>query len=155
VTAVCGPKNADLAGSLGASSVIDYESEDFTKSGRRYDVIVDVAGQYPARRLRRALLRTGTLVLVGGPAGRWLQPAGHVLGALASGVFVRQRVALADTVGCKDKAAKLAEVADLITAGAVTPAIDEVYPFEELPAAIGRQELGHARGKIVVSGLSS
>lgn len=153
VTAVCGSKNADLAGSLGASRVIDYQSQDFTKSGRRYDVVVDIAGQYPARRLRRALPRTGTLVLVGGPAGRWLQPAGHVLGALVSGSVARQRVALADTVGCQDKAAKLAEVADLITAGEVTPAIDEVYPFEELPKAIARQELGHARGKIVVSGV--
>lgn len=153
VTAVCGPKNADLASSLGASSVIDYQSQDFTKSGHRYDVVVDIAGQYPARRLRRALPRTGTLVLVGGPAGRWLQPAGHVLGALVSGLVARQRVALADTVGCRDKAAKLAEVADLITAGDVTPAIDEVYPFEDLPKAIARQELGHARGKIVVSGV--
>ena len=119
----------------------------------RYDVVVDIAGQYPARRLRRALPRTGTLVLVGGAAGRWLQPAGHVLGALVSGLVARQRVALADTVGCRDKAAKLAEVANLIAAGDVTPAIDEVYSFEELPQAIARQELGHARGKIVVSGV--
>jgi NADPH:quinone reductase-like Zn-dependent oxidoreductase len=153
VTAVCGSKNADLAGSLGASTVIDYQSQDFTKSGHRYDVVVDISGQYPARRLRRALPRTGALVLVGGPAGRWLQPAGHVLGALVSGSVARQRVALADTVGCQDKAAKLAEVADLVTAGEVTPAIDEVYPFEELPKAIARQELGHARGKIVVGGV--
>lgn len=152
VTAVCGPKNAELAGSLGASTVIDYQSQDFTKAGARYDVVVDIAGQYPARSLRRALSRTGTLVLVGGPAGRWFQPVGHIFGALASGAVVRQRVALADTVACRDKAAKLAEVAELITAGEVTPVIDEVYPFEELPRAVERQELGHARGKIVISG---
>jgi len=153
VTAVCGPKNADLARSLGASTVIDYQSQDFTASGHRYDVVVDIAGQYSARRLRRALPGTGTLVLVGGPAGRWFQPVGHMFGALASGLVVRHRVAMADTVGCRDKAAKLAEVADFITAGAVSPAIDEVYPFEELPKAIARQELGHARGKIVVAGV--
>lgn len=153
VTAVCGPKNADLARALGASDVIDYQSQDFTKAGRRYDAVVDIAGQYPARRLRRALRPKGTLVLVGGQAGRWVQPAGHVLGALLTGTVARQRVALADTVSCKDKAARLAEVAELVVGGEVDPAIDEVFGFEELPKAVERQEHGHTRGKIAVSGV--
>ncbi|ACU69973.1 Alcohol dehydrogenase GroES domain protein [Catenulispora acidiphila DSM 44928] len=152
VTAVCGPKNADLAEALGATTVIDYQRHDFTNAGRRYDAIVDVAGQYPARRLRRALLRDGTLVLVGGQAGRWFQPMGHMLGAMISAPVVRQRVAMADTVAYRDKPGKLAEVAELITADEVIPVIDQVLRFEELPSAVERQELGHARGKIVVAG---
>ena len=152
VTAVCGPQNADLAKSLGAGDVIDHQSQDFTKAGRRYDVVVDIAGRYPSRSLRRALLQNGTLVLVGGPGGRWLQPVPHMLGALASAPVVRQRVVMADTVRCQDKAAKLAEILELIAAGDVTPVIEQTFGFEELPTAVERQELGHTRGKIVVTG---
>lgn len=153
VTAVCGTRDVAFAKSLGAADVIDYESEEISKAEHGYDAVIDIAGRYPARTLRRILIQRGTLVLVGGPPGRWFQPVGHMFGTLAVGPFVRQRVVMADIVACKDKTAKLAEVAELITHGEVTPAIDEEFAFEDLPTAIERQERGHARGKIVVNGV--
>ena len=84
--AVCSSPNADLVKSIGADDVIDYAREDFTRSGRRYDVLLDIAGRAGVFACRRVLAPQGTLVLIGGPAGRWVQPAGHMFSALAMGL---------------------------------------------------------------------
>ncbi|WP_372664431.1 NAD(P)-dependent alcohol dehydrogenase [Amycolatopsis kentuckyensis] len=151
VDAVCGAANAGLVRSLGAGNVVDYRSEDFTRSGRRYDFVLDVAGGRSLFACRRVLERGGTFVAVGGPAGRWLQPAGHVFAALAAGPFARRRVVLADAVACRDKKAVLGELTALVERGAVTPVIDRTYPFDDLPAAFAYQEAGHAKGKVSVT----
>ncbi|RSM43636.1 NAD(P)-dependent alcohol dehydrogenase [Amycolatopsis balhimycina DSM 5908] len=151
VDAVCGAANVEVVRSLGAEHVFDYRAEDFTRSGRRYDVVLDIAGSRSVFACRRVLSRTGTFVAVGGPAGRWVQPAGHVFAALASGPFARRRVVLADAVACPDKPAVLRELAGLVERGAVTPVIDRSYPFGDLRAAIAYQEAGHANGKVVVT----
>lgn len=151
VTAVCGSRHADLVRSLGAIEVIDYRAEDFTRTGQRYDVVLDIAGSRPAMACRRALARNGTLVLVGGPAGRWLQPAGHMFPALALAPLVPQRITLADTLRCGQKIDCLAALTKLIEDGQVTPVIDRCYGFEELAAAVLYQAGGHAAGKVVVT----
>ena len=53
VTGVCSTRNADLVRSLGAEHVIDYTAADFTARGRRYDLILQVAGTSSARACRR------------------------------------------------------------------------------------------------------
>ncbi|ADJ49207.1 NADPH:quinone reductase and related Zn-dependent oxidoreductase [Amycolatopsis mediterranei S699] len=151
VDAVCGAANAEMVRSLGAGHVFDYRAEDFTRSGRGYDVVLDIAGSRSVFACRRVLARDGTFVAVGGPAGRWVQPAGHVFSALASGPLARRRVVLADAVACADKAAALGELAGMVERGAVTPVIDRSYPFDDLREAFAYQEAGHARGKVVVT----
>jgi NADPH:quinone reductase-like Zn-dependent oxidoreductase len=149
--AVCGAANADRVRSIGADHVIDYAREDFTRRGQRYDVLLDIAGRAGALSCRRALARPGTLVLIGGPAGRWLQPAGHVFSALALGPLAGRRVALADTVSCPAKKQMLTALTTLIEDGEVTPVISRSYPFHDLQEAIRYQEQGHALGKVVVT----
>jgi NADPH:quinone reductase-like Zn-dependent oxidoreductase len=149
--AVCGPANADLVRSLGAAEVTDYTRTDFTRSGRSYDILLDIAGGHQVFACRRVLAPRGTLVVIGGPAGRWLQPAGHVFAALALGALVPQRVTLADTVSCPDKKQLLAALVTLIESGAVTPVIDRQYPFHDIAAAVGYSERGHVPGKVVVT----
>jgi NADPH:quinone reductase-like Zn-dependent oxidoreductase len=151
VTGVCSGRNADLVRSIGADEVIAYDREDFTRSGNRYDLLVDIAGSRSARACRRVLSPKGTLVAVGGQAGRWVQPAGHVFAMLASGALMSQRIALADAVGCQEKKQNLVTLAEFIEDGRVTPVIDRRYPFEEIPAAVAYQEAGHAPGKVVVT----
>ncbi|WP_242546882.1 NAD(P)-dependent alcohol dehydrogenase [Amycolatopsis sp. MtRt-6] len=143
--------NASLVRSLGAERVFDYRAEDFTRSGRRYDFVLDIAGGRSVFACRRVLARDGTFVAVGGPPGRWVQPAGHVFAALASGPVARRRVVLADAVACPDKAAALRELAGFVERGAVTPVVDRSYPFDDLRAAFAYSEAGHAKGKIVVT----
>ena len=149
--AVCSAPNADLVRSIGADNVTDYAKEDFTRSGRRYDVLLDVAGSRPVSACRRVLVPRGTLVLIGGPAGRWLQPAGHVFASLARGPLVPQRIAIADTVLCPAKKQILTTLTTLIEDGKVTPVISRTYPFHDIAEAVRYQEQGHVPGKIVVT----
>jgi NADPH:quinone reductase-like Zn-dependent oxidoreductase len=149
--AVCSLPNADLARSIGADDVIDYASQDFTRSGRRYDVLLDIAGSRPVFACRRVLAPRGTLVLIGGPAGRWLQPAGHMFSALAMAPLVSQRVAMADTVSCTAKKQILMTLTTLIEDGKVTPVISRRYPLHDIQEAVRYQEQGHAAGKVVVT----
>ncbi len=149
--AVCSSPNADLVRALGADDVIDYAKTDFTRRGKRYDVLLDIAGSRPAVACRRVVARTGTLVLIGGPAGRWLQPAGHLLSGLAIAPLGPQRIAFADSVSHAAKKQALATLAGLIEDGLVRPAIGRTYPFHDLPDAVRYQEHGHVPGKVVVT----
>lgn len=67
VTGVCSTRNVDMVGSLGADQVIDYTQADFTRSDRRYDLLLDVAGSRSWSECRRVLTPRATLVLVGAP----------------------------------------------------------------------------------------
>ncbi|MEU4829637.1 NAD(P)-dependent alcohol dehydrogenase [Streptosporangium sp. NPDC023615] len=151
VTGVCGTRNVELVRSLGADEVVDRTAEDFTRNGRRYDLVLDIAGSHAGPAYRRVLTRTGTCAVVGGPAGRWVQPVGHVLWALATSAFVPQRTVLVDVVGCTDNRRNLLTLTELIEDGRLTPVIDRRYPFEDIPAALAYQEEGHASGKVVVT----
>lgn len=104
-----------------------------------------------ARACLRALAQKGTLIIVGGPNGRWLRPADHVFGGLALGPLVRQRIAVADITRHRDPKGLLSALTELIKAGKVTPVIDRRYPFTGISEAVSYQEEGHAAGKVVVT----
>ena len=94
VTGVSSTAKVDLVKSLGADHVIDYTRQDFADGTRRYDLILDIGGSTPVRRLRRALRPRGTLVFVGGENSGNLTGLGRQLrGALIS-PFLRQRLVL-------------------------------------------------------------
>ncbi|WP_240778005.1 NAD(P)-dependent alcohol dehydrogenase [Nonomuraea basaltis] len=150
VTGVCSGRNVDLVRSLGADEVVDYTKEDFTRLGRRFDVVLDNAVRHGASAYRRVLKPKGIHILIGGPGGRWLQPAGRMFAMLAAAPFLPHGVALTDVVACKENKPNLVTLTELIEDGKVTPAIDRCYPFEEIPAAIRYQEEGHVPGKVVI-----
>ncbi|HEU5025585.1 MAG TPA: NAD(P)-dependent alcohol dehydrogenase [Spirillospora sp.] len=150
VTAVCGTRNMDLVRSLGADDVIDYTAQDFTRQGPRHDLLLDVAGTRSASVCRRALTSNGTYVAVGGPQGRWLQPAAHVFAAVAMSPLVSQRMVMADVYAYTEHKRSLMTLTELIEAGKVTPVIDRSFPFDDIPAAVAYQEEGHATGKVVI-----
>jgi len=66
VTGVCSTGKVNLVRSIGADHVIDYTKEDFTKSGQRYDLILDVVARHSIFEYKRALSPKGTCVFVGG-----------------------------------------------------------------------------------------
>lgn len=148
VTAVCSTRNAELVRSLGADHVVDYTREDFTTSGKRYDVIFDLIGNHSLTACRRALAPTGTLVLSSGTGGRVLGPMGRILRALALSPFIGQNLR---TFTATPGRAALDELRDLIESGQVTPAIDRIYPLSETAEAIRYFAEEHARGKIVIA----
>jgi NADPH:quinone reductase-like Zn-dependent oxidoreductase len=148
VTGVCSTRNVEMVRAIGADHVIDYTKENFTESGKRYDVIIDNVGNHPLLDSRQALTPNGILVMVGGPSGDWIGPLINPLKALAISPFVDQEFAL--FLGRMNKE-DLIVLSDLMQAGKMTPVIDKRYPLNEVPAAIQYSEEGHARGKIVVA----
>ena len=148
VTGVCSTRNVDMVRSIGADQVIDYTQEDFTKSGQRYDLILDMIGNHSLSDRRRALTTKGTLVLVGGPdKGRWLGPLTGLLKVVVLSRFVSQKLLPFLAHLSKDDLIVLRE---LLEAGKIAPVIDRSYPLSDVPEAIRYLEEGHARGKVVV-----
>jgi NADPH:quinone reductase-like Zn-dependent oxidoreductase len=149
VTGVCSTRNVAATRALGADHVIDYATADFTGSGQRYDLILDVAGNRSIADRRRALRPTGTLVVVGGPKeNRWIGPGGSLVRLLVVGRFSRQTLVGMLTRNNSDD---LAELAALLAAGEVTPAIERTYSLPDVPVALQYVGSGHARGKIVIT----
>jgi NADPH:quinone reductase-like Zn-dependent oxidoreductase len=148
VTGVCSTTNVDRVRSIGADHVVDYTQEDFTRSGQRYDLIVDMAGTHSLTDCRRALTARGTYVVVGTPGGRWLRGPDRFIKALVLSLFVSQRMVPFIT---KSNKGDLVVLKDLIEAGAVTPVVDRSYGLVDGPEAIRYLEKGHARGKVVIT----
>ena len=134
--------------SIGADHVIDYTREDYTKSGQRYDLIVDMVGNHSLLANRRALEPEGNFIIVGGPKGNWLGPLTGPVNAMLLSPFVGQEFGMIMAKMQKDDLATLAE---LMQSGKVTPVIDRRFSLSELPEAIRYSEEGHARGKIVIN----
>jgi NADPH:quinone reductase-like Zn-dependent oxidoreductase len=151
VTGVCSTRNLDLVRSIGADHVIDYTKEDFSKSGQRYDLILDNVGTQPLSRFRRALEPKGQCVMIGGGGpndGRLIGPMARPIKAMLVSPFVSQKFGMIFAQLNHDD---LAFLADLMQSGKVTPVIDRTYKLGDLPDAIRYLEQGHARGKVVVT----
>ncbi len=149
VTAVCSAAKADLVRTLGATHVLDYTRDDPTDGARRYDLVLDIAGNRPLAHVRRALTPKGTLVLVGGDhGGRWLGGLERSLWAMLLSPFVGHTLrGLVSTERHDD----LDLLRDLIEAGHLTPVLDRTFPLAETPAAVRYLEAGHARGKLAIA----
>jgi NADPH:quinone reductase-like Zn-dependent oxidoreductase len=149
VTGVCGTGKAELVRSLGADHVVDYTKGDVTRSGRRYDLVLQLAGTASPSDLRRLLTPTGTLLLSSGESdGRLIGPVDRILKALLLAPFVRQRLV---PFVARRSGDDLRVVKELIEAGTVTPVVDRTYPLSDVPEAIRYLEQGHARGKVVIT----
>lgn len=148
VTGVAGTAKLDLVRALGADEVVDYTAGDPLRGDDRYDLIIDTGGRHPVRRLRRALARRGTLVIVGGEGGgRITGGFGRQLRALAISPFVSQRLT---TFVSAERGDDVATLGELLAGGVLHPALDRAYPLEDAPLAIADLAAGRVRGKAVV-----
>ncbi|HVD30273.1 MAG TPA: NAD(P)-dependent alcohol dehydrogenase [Methylomirabilota bacterium] len=150
VTAVCSTRNVDQARSLGADEVIDYTKEDFTRSGRRYDVILDVASSGSLSSRTRILEPNGILVGVGSADGS-TGMASIMAGLLETAVRSRLGKQKMPFFIAKNSKEDLLVLKELIEAGKVRPVIDRTYPLNQVAEAIRYLETGHARAKVVIT----
>ena len=149
VHAVCSTRNVEQSRSLGSDRVFDYTHEDFTRTGTRYDVLFDNAGNRSWRSMRRVLAPTGTVVLVGGPRQkRLLGPLGHILRVKLASKLSRRRAVF---FIAKPNSDDLATLSDLIERGRVKPLIEQRYELAQIAEAMREMSDGHARAKIVVT----
>ena len=149
VTGVCHTRHLDAIRSLGADHMIDYAHEDFTRSGQRYDLVLDVMGGRSWRDLRRVLDPNATFVLIGGPKGnRLIGPLAHILKIRLAALRASQKVLFfIANVNRED----LLFMNELFEAGKLNPLMDCQYPLSELPQAMRHFAKGHPHGKIVIT----
>lgn len=146
VTGVDHTGKLDVLRSVGADQVIDYTEVDYTKTGQRYDRILDIAPFHTIRESRRALLRDGVYVMA--PATMT-----HLFRAMVIGPLI--------SIGSKRKMGMLMwkpfnredvdTLKGLLESGKIVPAIDRSYPLSDVPEALRYQAAGNARGKIVIT----
>ena len=124
VTGVCSTANVDLVASLGATTVIDYTSEDFTDRAERYDLIFDAVGKKksaaPLRRCRQVLAPGGACVSV-------------------------------DDGTPKPRREDLVLLGELATKGEIRPVIDRIYTLDEIVDAHRYVDKGHKRGNVAIT----
>jgi NADPH:quinone reductase-like Zn-dependent oxidoreductase len=149
VTGVCSTRNVEMVRSIGADRVIDYTQEDFTRSGQRYDVLLDCVGNHPLSACSRELNPKGTCIMAGSEAGRWMIGAfaRAITAPLLSGFASRKIVGILARANKED----LTTMRVLMETGKVTPVIDRRYNLSEVSEAIRYLEAGHARGKVVIT----
>jgi NADPH:quinone reductase-like Zn-dependent oxidoreductase len=146
VTGVCSGPHAGLVRKLGAESVIDYTRTDFTRAGRRYDVIFDVAGKSSFLRCRQVLASGGVyLTTAPSPAIMVQMPWTARFGR------TRAVVAFAGLRAAALKRQDLLVLRDLVEKSSLAAVIGARYPLERIAEAHARVDAGHKKGNIVVA----
>jgi len=140
VTGVDSKEKFDMMRSIGADHVIDYKTEDFTKNGLAYDLILDMKGNRSVSDYKRSLRPKGKCLFVGGKPSK-------ILMAVFFGSLGSKKVGLLLYKPNKD----LDSLIDLIEAGKVKPIIDKRYPLSQVSEAIGYLGDGHVKGKVVIT----
>jgi len=130
---------------LGADHVIDYTKEDFTQSGRQYDLILDLIAHRSAQAYTQALVPGGTYLMVGGSIATLLQVL--LLGSRIKKATQKNIRLLAVSPNKTD----LMAITQLCEAGKIIPMIDRQYPLEQAPEAMRYVGEGRAKGKVVIT----
>lgn len=147
VAGVCSTRNTEMVESLGADRVFDYKKEDYTQSGEKYDLIVDMVSNHSISKNRDALVAGGRYIIVGGAKGNWLGPLTQPIAAMIQDPFVDETLKFFVAEFKQDDFEYLAE---LMQTGKMTPQIDRHYKLNEISDAITYSESQRARGKIVI-----
>jgi len=142
VTAVDNDKKIEWLKTLGADEVMDYRKRDFAKSGKKWDVILDMVATRGPRKIAGALSEGGVYKAAGGGV-----PV--LLSLLLGGRFWPRNCSIGMLMVPSGRA--LTErVARLALQGQITPHLESVLPLSSVPEAISRTGLGEVRGKIVI-----
>ena len=141
VTGVCSTSNLDLVLSLGADEVIDYTKEDFSKTGRVYDVVFDTVGKSSLKGSMRSLKEGGCFLQA-------VAPPGTKLRMRWAAMITGKKLIGGTTVGTFDD---LVFLKDLVEAGKIKPVIDRSYTMEQIAEAHRYVDQGHKKGNVVIT----
>jgi alcohol dehydrogenase len=151
--------NVDLVKSLGAEVVVDYKKDDFEKTLRDYDVVLNSLDALTLHKSLSVLKPGGKLISISGP------PDPDFAQQMGFGWVVKQVMRLLSHrirkaakrhgvsysfLFMKASGDQLREIGALIDAAAIRPVVDRVYPFESMEEALAYVETGRAKGKVVV-----
>lgn len=144
VTGVDNAGKLDFVRSLGADEVVDYRSDDFTRTDEPYDLILDLVAHRSVFAYRRALAPGGRYHLVGGTVPTLLRvlTAGTIVGRLT-----RRRIGL---LAVREGPEHFGPLGELCADGEIATRIDRVCGLAEVSNAIADVGAGRVLGKVVV-----
>ncbi len=145
VTAVCSTRNIEMVRAVGADNIIDYKKEDFTKSGKLYNLVYAVNGYHPIKQYSKCLKENGNYVMSGGSNKQMSEVM--LRGSLMShkhGKKFKNYVV-------KPSQEDLLFLIDLYNKGKLSPVISKEFSLSDVPKAIRYIEEGKASGKVVVN----
>ncbi|CAM2069161.1 NAD(P)-dependent alcohol dehydrogenase [Sulfidibacter corallicola] len=141
VTGVCSTAKMDMVRALGADEVIDYTQEDFTRNGKRYDIIFDMADLTPFAKFKDSLTPSGIHILA-------------MFGLRHLWQMYRTSGSGGKRVICglgSESPEVLDSIRDLMAGGALVPIIDKIFPLERTAEASRYIDNGEHRGSVLVS----
>ena len=141
VTGVCSGKNLDMVRSIGTDHVIDYTKEDFTTTGKKYDLILDIVANRSIFDYTSALSPKGSYVAVA------FKASAVFLGPLISITGSKKVSQLSHKPNVED----LIFLKELIESGKVVPVIDRRYPLSKVAEAVRYFGEGNPSGKVVIT----
>ena len=144
VTAVCSTQKTSVAKALGADHVIDYKLEDFTKQGKKYDVILSVNGYLSLSDIQKCLNPGGRFTLIGGTDKSYIE-AMFKMPFIPKKNGVKMRL-----INMKPTVEDLNILTDIIEKGALKVVLDKTFPLSKIAEAIDYVYAGHASGKVII-----
>jgi len=148
VTGVCRTEKVEFVRSLEADHVIDYTAVDYTRTGERYDWIVDTDSHHSVLAVRHALRSDGVYVTLGGSGGPIL--AALLLGPVVGKATGRRMGLLIWWRPFNAAPDDVERLKELMAAGKVHPAIDRRFPLADVVEALRYVDDGRAKGKVVI-----
>ena len=152
--------NADLVRSLGADTVIDYRTQDFSEMLSGYDVVLNSLDAKTLEQSLKVLKPGGKLISISGPPDPAFAEAQGlnvilrlVLRAMSAGIRRKAKRAGVDYafLWMHADGGQLAELGALIEQGKIRPVVDRTFTFAQLNEAMTYLESGRAKGKVVVT----
>jgi NADPH:quinone reductase-like Zn-dependent oxidoreductase len=151
--------NVDFVKSLGADLVVDYKKDDFEKTLRDYDAVLNSLGARTLRKSLNVLKPHGKLISISGPPDpEFAEEMGLNWGVKQVMRLLSYRIRKAakrrgvsySFLFMKASGDQLREISRLIDAKDIRPIVDHVYPFESIEEALAHVDTGRAKGKVVV-----
>jgi 2-desacetyl-2-hydroxyethyl bacteriochlorophyllide A dehydrogenase len=141
VTGVDSTTKQEMIRALGADHVIDYTTENYTKNGQTYDLIIDVVGKHSVSRRLRLLKPNGVYYLA------FARPYHILLGWWVS-ITSNKKLKIQSA---NQKTEDLIYLAELLEDGKIRSMIDRKFPLEEVADAHRYAEAGGKKGNIAIS----
>lgn len=152
ITAIDQSDKLNIIRSLAPCKTLDYQTQNIQDLNESYDLILDIASTLKLNDVQKWLNPGGFYILVGhdhfGASGSGL--LGSLPKMIRLSILSLYYPFLPKASGFPPAEQIGKELATIVSAGAIKPVIDQIYPLENLQEAFDRMISGKATGKIIL-----
>lgn len=149
VTATCKTEKIDIIKSIGADEIIDYEKEDFTKSGKKFNFVFDSVGKGTFSKCRPLLERDG--IYISSELGPKLQNPFYAITTPLTSRLPGKSGKMVRFPFPRDRQHSVNFIAQLLSKGSFNPLIDKKFNLKDIKDAFKYVETGEKTGNVIIS----